>query len=318
MNILILSCGSRNKIVQYFKRELNGIGKVLATDCSPLAPALYDADQHFIVPRIDAENYISTILEICEKQNVKAVFSLIDPEISLLAKHRQQFLAIGTIPIVSDYDLVEMCFDKFAMNQFLEKHGFQSIKSYINKDAFEYDLANGTIGFPVFIKPIKGSASINSSKVNSSEELELAMKNKDHMMIQKFMDGVEFGADVYIDYISGEPVAIFTKEKVAMRAGETDKAISVKDPKLFDLIKYFVKVAGFKGMIDIDIFKVNGEYIISEVNPRFGGGYPHAYECGVNIPKMIIHNLQNQINESSIGQYDEGIRMMKYNEIKII
>jgi len=318
MNILILSCGSRNKIVQYFKRELIGIGKVLATDCSPLAPALYDADQHFIVPRIDAENYISTILEICEKQNVKAVFSLIDPEISLLAKHRQQFLAIGTIPIVSDYDLVEMCFDKFAMNQFLEKHGFQSIKSYIKKEAFDHDLANGTIGFPVFIKPIKGSASINSRKVNSSEELELAMKNKDHMMIQAYMDGVEFGADVYIDYILGEPVAIFTKEKVAMRAGETDKAISVKEPRLFDLIKDFVKVAGFKGMIDIDIFKVNGEYIISEVNPRFGGGYPHAYECGVNIPRMIIHNLQNQINESRIGQYDEGIRMMKYNEIKII
>ena len=318
MNILILSCGSRNKIVQYFKRELNGIGKVLATDCSPLAPALYDADQHFIVPRIETENYINTILEICEKQNVKAVFSLIDPEISLLAKHRQQFLAIGTIPIVSDYDLVEMCFDKFAMNQFLEKHGFQSIKSYIKKEAFDHDLANGTIGFPVFIKPIKGSASINSSKVNSSEELELAMKNKDHMMIQAFMDGVELGADVYIDFISGEPVAIFTKEKVAMRAGETDKAISVKEPRLFDLIKDFVKVAGFKGMIDIDIFKVNGEYIISEVNPRFGGGYPHAYECGVNIPRMIIHNLQNQINESRIGQYDEGIRMMKYNEIKII
>ena len=53
MNILILSCGTRNKIVQYFKKELEGIGKVFATDCSPLTPALYDADQYFIVPRID-------------------------------------------------------------------------------------------------------------------------------------------------------------------------------------------------------------------------------------------------------------------------
>ena len=43
MNILILSAGTRNKIIQYFKKELNGEGKVIATDCSNLTPAIYDA-----------------------------------------------------------------------------------------------------------------------------------------------------------------------------------------------------------------------------------------------------------------------------------
>lgn len=33
LNVLILSCGTRNKIVQYFKRELAGRGLVVATDC---------------------------------------------------------------------------------------------------------------------------------------------------------------------------------------------------------------------------------------------------------------------------------------------
>ena len=42
MNILILSCGTRNKIIQYFKKELGDRGQVIATDCSELAPALYD------------------------------------------------------------------------------------------------------------------------------------------------------------------------------------------------------------------------------------------------------------------------------------
>ena len=80
----------------------------------------------------------------------------------------------------------------------------------------------------------------------------------------------------------------------------------------------FVKVAGFKGIIDIDIFKVNGEYYISEVNPRFGGGYPHAFECGVNIPGMIINNLEAKENQDVIGQYDEDVYMMKFNDVKII
>src|SRR5690606_16998858 len=123
---------------------------------------------------------------------------------------------------------------------------------------------------------------------------------------------------VYIDMITGETVSIFLKQKIKMRAGETDKSVSIKDDNLFGLIKEFVGKAGFRGIIDIDIFKVNGEYYISEVNPRFGGGYPHAYECGINVPKLILNNLNGIINEKSIGEYYEGIYMMKYNEVKII
>ena len=103
-----------------------------------------------------------------------------------------------------------------------------------------------------------------------------------------------------------------------MRAGETDKSVSIKDDKLFELIRAFVKKAGFKGIIDIDIFKVNDEYYISEVNPRFGGGYPHAYECGVNVPRMIISNIEGKVNDKEIGQYDEDVYMMKFNEVLIM
>ena len=67
----------------------------------------------------------------------------------------------------------------------------------------------------------------------------------------------------------------------------------------------------------MDIFKVRGTYYISEVNPRFGGGYPHAYECGVNVPAQIIRNLEGKENPVTIGAYKSGIYMMKYNEIMI-
>lgn len=318
MNILILSCGTRNKIVQYFKKELAGRGQVIATDCSELAPALYDADKHFIVPRMDEEGYLDVILSICRENNIKAVLSLIDPELSLLAKHRQDFIDIGTIPIISDSEVIELCFDKYEMYKFLIENGFKTIRSYIDKEDFYKDVEEGIINYPVFVKPVKGSASININKVNSKEEVEVLFNQFDNLMIQEFIDGIEYGADVYIDMISGEPVAIFIKEKIKMRAGETDKSVSIKDDKMFELIKKFVKKVGFKGIIDIDIFKVNGEYYISEVNPRFGGGYPHGYECGVNIPRMIIENINGNVSKNVIGNYEQGIYMMKYNELKII
>ena len=133
-----------------------------------------------------------------------------------------------------------------------------------------------------------------------------------------YVDGIEYGIDVYIDMISSEPVAIFTKEKIKMRAGETDKSVSIKDEQLLELVGKFVKKAKFKGIIDIDVFKVNDEYYISEVNPRFGGGYPHAYESGVNVPSLIVNNLNGHVNNEQVGQYDEGIYMMKFNEVKIL
>ena len=109
----------------------------------------------------------------------------------------------------------------------------------------------------------------------------------DDLMIQEYMDGQEYGADVYMDMISGRCTSIFVKKKIKMRAGETDKSVSFKDEKLFELIRHFAETCGFCGMIDIDIFEIDGVYYISEVNPRFGGGYPHAYACGVNMPAAV-------------------------------
>lgn len=317
MNILILSSGTRNKVVQYFKRTLNGNGMVIATDCSAVAPAIYEADKHYIVPRITEEGYIDCVLDICKKENIAGVLSLIDPELSLLAKNKKRFDDIGVTIIGSSYELCERTLDKMEMYNWLKSHGYNCAKSYVNKNEFYTDLANGKIKFPVFVKPVRGSASIAISKVYDKETVELLFAHDKNLMIQEFLDGQEIGADCYIDMISNELVSVFTKKKLVMRAGETDKAISFKDENLFELIKKFVRESGFKGQIDIDIFDVDGKYYISEVNPRFGGGYPHAYECGCNHMALIINNLNGKANEPKIGCYDEGIYMMKYNDIMV-
>lgn len=317
MNILILSAGTRNKIVQYFVRTLNGTGKVIATDMSNLAPAIYEADKHYIVPKMTAPEYLDVVLDICKKEKITGVLSLIDPELSLLAKNREKFEAIGTTVIGSSYALCEMSLDKFQMYSWLENHGYRCAKSYMDKDAFFADVDAGVITYPVFVKPARGSASISISKVYDRETVELLFAHEDGLMIQEFLDGQEIGADVYIDMVSHEVVSIFTKKKLKMRAGETDKAVSFQDEKLFALIEQFVKDAGYNGQIDIDIFDVNGEYYISEVNPRFGGGYPHAFESGADHMKLIVNNLEGNANACVIGQYENGTYMMKYNEVMI-
>lgn len=317
MNILILSAGTRNKIVQYFKKTVGGDGKVIATDMSKLAPAVYEADKFYQVPRMTDPGYIDIIFDICKKEEVNAVLTLIDPELSLLAKYKENFARLGVTVISSSYELCERALDKMQMFLWLTRHGYKCAKSYVDKDKFYEDINAGKINYPVFVKPVRGSASIAISKVYDKETIELLFKKNDNLMIQEFLNGQEIGADVYIDLISEETVSIFTKKKLLMRAGETDKAVSFKDEKLFDLIEKFVRDSGWRGQIDIDIFEINGEYYISEVNPRFGGGYPHAYECGCNHMALILNNLKGFANKKNIGAYEDGMYMMKYNEIMV-
>lgn len=317
MNILILSCGTRNKIVQYFRRTLAGKGNVIVTDMSPYAPAIFEADKYYLVPRITALDYIDIVLDICRKEHICGVLSLIDPELSLLAANKARFAALGVQIIGSDFALCERALDKMEMYRWCTDHGYACAKSYTDKDAFFADVEAGVIEYPVFVKPVRGSASLSISKVYDRETAELLFAHTEGLMIQEFLNGQEIGADVYIDLVSGQVVSIFTKKKLLMRAGETDKAVSFKDEKLFDLIKRFVNESGYRGQIDIDIFEIDGQYYISEVNPRFGGGYPHAYECGVDHMKLIANNLEGKSNPVRIGKYADGLVMMKYNEIRM-
>ena len=124
MNILILAAGTRNKIVQYFKKTFDGVGTVVATDASTLGPAIYDADKYYIVPPITEDGYIDIILDICKKEEIKGVLSLIDPELSLLAENKEKFAALGVTIIGSSYDLCEMALDKMQMYEWLKAHGY--------------------------------------------------------------------------------------------------------------------------------------------------------------------------------------------------
>lgn len=318
MNILILSSGTRNKLVTYFMKELKDIGKVVCTDCSQLAPTLYIANKYYIVPRIDDSEYLKVILEICRKENIHGVFSLIDPELSLISKNKGVFTEMGITPFVSEFKKVEMCFNKYEFYKFCKKNGFPTVKTYIDINEFKKDYETGKIDFPVFIKPVMGSCSINIQRIDNLVDLESCIEKYSGLIIQEFMDCQEFGVDVYIDMISHKTVSIFAKKKILMRAGETDKAVSYIDEKLFNLIDQFVQTAGFEGPIDIDIFKKGDQYYLSEVNPRFGGGYPLAYECGCNFPRYLLNNLMSKENTPVLGQYDSDVYMMKYLDLKIL
>lgn len=317
MKILLTSVGRRVKLIEYFVKEF-GIGNLVVCDCDKLAPAMNMGIKYYTVPRIDSENYVDILLDICKKENIKLVISLIDTELELLSKNIAKFRMFSTDIMVSDLEITSICFDKMRMYNFMMINNFKCAKTYDDLEDFKQDLNLNKISFPVIIKPRKGSASISVNKVFNIKQAELFFELYEDLIIQEYLDGDEYGIDVYTDLISKKVISIFAKKKIAMRAGETDKAVSVIDKELFELVNNFVTKLDTRGVIDIDVFRVNGEYYISEVNPRFGGGYPVAYECGENYIKYIKNNLEGNINKENIGNYKENINVVKYDTLYTI
>ena len=322
MNVLITSAGRRVKVIQYFRQTLNEIGgKVIATDCDKNAPAIYFADENEITPRINDEGYLSSIITVCKKYNVDAVVSLIDPELEILAKNKKQFDMIGVKLILSPLNMIQYSFDKQETYNYLSKLGIPCVPTFSKISDIDLYLDKKEYSFPLVVKPRKGSASIGIEKVNNKEELNILIeKNNDiQLIIQPYYKKREFGIDVYIDMITGELVDLFIKEKIRMRSGETDKSIAIHNNKIESLVKEFVMKTNFRGPIDIDCFEYKGKYYISEVNPRFGGGYPHAYEAGCNFVTYILNNLKGQENKSyTTFTYKSNSIMRKYDNLLVL
>ena len=55
-----------------------------------------------------------------------------------------------------------------------------------------------------------------------------------------------------------------------------------------------------------------------EIGTYFSNGYFYEYNDGVNIPKMIIENINGKVNKDVIGKNEVDTYMMKSNEIKIM
>lgn len=329
MNILFTCAGRRTYLLKYFKDNMLSSDKIIATDMQLSAPALQAADVKLQVPAVYDPHYIDITLNICEEYNVDALISLNDLELPILAEHKGRFEILGVRVIVSNPQVIDICFDKFKTALWVSNHGLNAPKTCVRLADAKAALASGEISFPLFLKPRWGSGSIGLETVEDMEELDIvygllfkkikktilatASVGDEYIMIQEKLTGKEFGLDVMND-LKGNNVAVSVKQKLAMRAGETDKAITVDLPEVRDIGETIGHNLRHIGNLDVDIMqRANGDYCVLELNPRFGGGFPFSYEAGVNLPKAMVLWLQNKEVDTSILQPEYG-RMFAKND----
>ncbi len=322
MNLLILSCGTRNKLVGYFK-SCDMWDKVVACDCSEYAPALYAADKYYIVPKMTSPGYFDEILSVCAQEEINAILPLQEDELILISENRAVFEAAGIFPIISSPEAVKLCRDKYALNSYLNEKGIKAVETFTAEEYLKDSIAENGSGlpivsdlkFPVFVKPGLGAGSIDTFCVKTKVLLSALVSESDsELIVQPACKGEEYGIDLFVDFISGKAVQIFIKKKISMKAGETEKSVSVVNDKLAAFAALAVEAVGLKGPVDMDVFVDGEEFTVLEINPRFGGGYPHARECGMDVPTLIARNVKGEENTESLS-YKDGVVCMKYSDI---
>lgn len=329
MNILFTCAGRRTYLLKYFKENLSDGDKVVATDMQLSAPALQVADVKLQVPAVYDPEYVNMTLRICEEQKIDALFSLNDLELPILAENKARFETLGVKVIVSDPKVIDIAFDKYKTAQWVESLGLTTPKTYVRLKDAKVALAAGEVAFPLFMKPRWGSGSIGLESIADMEELDIyygllmkkvkktilatASTGDEYIMIQEKLTGNEFGLDIIND-LKGKNVGVSVKQKLAMRSGETDKAITVDLPGVREIGHRIGEALGHIGNLDVDIMqRANGDYCVLELNPRFGGGFPFSYEAGVNLPKALIQWIKGEDVDPSILQPQYG-RMFSKND----
>ena len=322
MNILFTCAGRRTYLLKYFKENISEGDRIIATDMQLTAPAVQVADVKLQVPAVYDPQYIDITLGICKQSHIDALISLNDLELPILADNKAKFEQIGVKVIVSSPEVIDICFDKYKTAQWTESIGLNAPKTYVTLASAKEALAKGEIAFPLFMKPRWGSGSIGLETIDDMEELDIyyhilmkkikktilatASVGDEYIMIQEKLAGQEFGLDVMND-LEGNNVAVSVKKKLAMRAGETDKAITMDLPEVREMGATIGCNLKHIGNLDVDIMqRANGDYCVLELNPRFGGGYPFSYEAGVNMPLAILKWLKGEKVDPAILQPEYG------------
>lgn len=310
-NIIITNVGRRGYLVDYIKEIPYYKGKVFVSDCDNTASGLYGKnDGRFILPRpVDNEKlYVEKLTELCQTRNIGIVIPVIDPEIFILSKYRDQMLEKGINVIVSNKRVLDICYDKLEMNKFLSDNGFLVAKTYTTITDFEEGLNRSLVQFPVIVKPIYGSGSVETSIADNLDKVKSIFH--DGLMIQEVLKGTEHGCDVF-NTLEKEPVRCVVKRKISMRSGETDKSITVDRKDLQRLGIELGKKLGHIGNLDFDVFDTDkGPYII-DINPRFGGGYPATHAAGCNHLDLLIRMCNGEKIEPDFNSYIKNLMVMK-------
>lgn len=316
MNILITSAGRRVSLIRAFRSEaqkINANSKVFAVDCQPqLSSACEVSDRSFEVPKVTCSDYITVLKNICSDNEVDLLIPTIDPELEVLAEHKEELENEGMRVVVSGSELVETCQDKRNTIDFFETKGIKT-PQIIDKN---------NPRFPIYAKPYDGSSSENNFIIKTEADLHDYHLNDDRLLFFEYLDQEiydEYTLDLYYD-LQSDLKCVVPRKRIEIRGGEVNKGLTEKNvlvPFVKDKLSH---IEGARGCLTLQLFldSNTGDINGIELNPRFGGGYPLSYLAGANYPKWLIKEYLQKKSVEFFDEWEDQLLMLRYDDEVIV
>lgn len=317
VNVLISGSGSLYgvAIIQSLLRSDVPL-KLVACDISARTLGLYLAHQAYIVPPAHPEElYLTSLLNIIDKENIHAIFVASSHELDFYSHNRRNIEAkTGTKVFTNFPETMNTCNDKWLTVNFLKEHGFYfplTIRYPEDQDHLGEFIKE--VQFPIVIKPRRGAGSQGLYIVNQYEELLSLLENKNDIILQQYLpdDCGEFTTGICTGtngrILSGITLKRYLQEGMTMSADADDFT------EITDYCKKVAQVLKPYGPCNFQLRLLSGKPYIFEINPRFSSSTGMRSLLGVNEAEILIRAeilgeaiCQNKILKSSvIRQYTD-------------
>ena len=310
MNIFMTCAGRRVGLLQAFASAVhprNGI--VVAGDMDGLAPTLFLADAAVRMPALDAPNYVARLEDTIREFNIRLIVPTIDTELLLLANNREYLSQLGCVTLVSAASLITVLRDKYAMAQLFANNGISVPSSWVPGE-----IDGKVLPDSVIVKPRDGSASKHIYRVER-QPLDAILPMVPNPMVQEIIEGQEITVDGLLD-LDGRCVHYVPRLRVKVIGGESVESVTIDDKDLRDWLLAIFEILGRMGGIGpmtIQAFLTARGPVLSEINPRFGGGVPLAFASGGHYPEWILQMLEGKPVQSRVGQYTRDLCMTRHH-----
>jgi carbamoyl-phosphate synthase large subunit len=299
--VLFTCAGQRVDVVTAFRRAG---AHTLAVDVNPLAPAIYHADAHALMPRIDDPSYLPALRELIAVHDVRLVVPLTDLDQLLLAEHRDELDAVVLLP---DADVIRRTADKYLAHRFFEERGIPSPPSWLREELPD------ELDFPVLVKARFGFGSRHIYRADDRRELDFFLDYTTvPSFVQRVCPGAEFSIDVFCD-LEGRCLNAIPRTMIESKGGESIKGMTIKDWDLIEFGRSVAEELGIRGPANVQCFRVvDGRHEVTDVNPRFGGAFPLPRAAGSRYPELAIALARGERPEPRLGDFREGIVMTRF------
>ncbi|EKQ51129.1 MULTISPECIES: ATP-grasp domain-containing protein [unclassified Clostridium] len=320
-SLLLTSIGKRVQLIKHLRKNF----KIVGVDAGELNPAKSFVDRFYKIPKANEIGYIKGLLDICKREEINVLVPLYEGEFEILHNAREQFKNIGTILLLSNSKILNICKDKQESYEYFLNSKINIPKVYIEEEIEDIIKYGDIDKFPLIIKPKDGMGSSNVYKINNIYELKFFKEYVKNGIVQEFINGDEYTVDTLVD-LKGNPVYIIPRKRIEVRSGEVVKSATVKDEGIISetlkVIEDLNKLRDENGLalygpLTIQFFKKNdGKIYLLEINPRFGGGVPLSFEAGGNYAQKICEMITGKQLEY-VKEFKE-MTMLRYEEAVFI